>query len=140
MFSRSIPLASKRSLKNFWLKMKATPEISSIWPSASVRLQYKKHKVIRERLGQLNFFYVCIDNKYSKALSCAIFGSWKKPFISKTVHHEFGKYPPKFTQNPRKIHVNLCKSAYLRGFWSKSAFLKYLWTQFKTTYLQGLRS
>ena len=41
MFSRSIPVTALSSLKNFWLKMKATPDISSTRASASVFLLTK---------------------------------------------------------------------------------------------------
>ena len=34
----------------------------------------------------------------------------------------------KMGQNPRKLEKINVKSVYLQGLWSKSAFLKYLWT------------
>ena len=37
-----------------------------------------------------------------EASSYAVFGSWKKTCISKTVHHEVGKTPKRFAQNPHK--------------------------------------
>ena len=37
----------------------------------------------------------------------------------------------------QKIRI---KSVHLQGFWSKSAYLKCFWTQFKTKYLQGLHT
>ena len=44
-------------------------------------------------------------DKYSMGSSYAIFGSWKKPRISKTMYHEDGKNP----KNPRKIHIKCSK-------------------------------
>lgn len=55
MFSKLIPLASFKSLKNFWLKIKATPEISSMWPSASVCLQTKKYDALFGEIAGVNY-------------------------------------------------------------------------------------
>ena len=57
----------------------------------------------------LSHLSILIANKttYSKASGYTVFGSWKKTFISKTVHHEVCKN----LKNPCKIHIKCLKWA-----------------------------